>query len=94
MTSHQLLGYGSRALPHRCARALVMFIGCHGPLMCKCGHYDRIRLLGRWRSDEMLRYLHVQAYPVVASLAPAMLRHGNYTLIPNIQLPQTPPAAG
>ena len=25
---------------------------------------DLIRLLGRWRSDEMLRYLHVQVKPV------------------------------
>jgi hypothetical protein len=63
-------------------------------LLCANMDTDRIRLLGRWRSDEMLRYLHVQAYPVVASLAPAMLRHGNYTLIPNIHLPQTPPSAG
>ena len=27
---------------------------------------DIIRLLGRWRSDEMLRYLHLQAAPVMA----------------------------
>ena len=26
---------------------------------------DVIRLLGRWRSDEMLRYLHVSAEPVM-----------------------------
>jgi hypothetical protein len=50
-----------------------------------CGHADtdRIRLLGRWRSDKMLHYLHVQAFPVVALLAPTMLQHGNYALIPN-----------
>ena len=44
---------------------------------------DRIRLLGRWRSDEMLRYLHVQAVPVVAPIAGAMLRNGQFTLLPN-----------
>jgi len=56
-----------------------------GAMALLCGHVDtdRIRLLGRWRSDEMLRYLHVQAFPVVASLAPTMLQHGNYALIPN-----------
>jgi hypothetical protein len=48
---------------------------------------DRIRLLGRWRSDEMLRYLHVQAFPVVAHIASTMLQHGNFTLIPNNPLP-------
>jgi hypothetical protein len=58
-------------------------------LLCAQVDTDRIRLLGRWRSDKMLRYLHVQAYPVVAHLAPAMLQHGHYTLIPNIPHPPT-----
>ena len=44
---------------------------------------DRIRLLGRWRSDEMMRYLYVQAFPIAAPLAPLMVRHGYFTLIPN-----------
>ena len=35
---------------------------------------DRIRLLGRWRSDEMYRYLHVQSQPAMSGLAAAMLR--------------------
>lgn len=52
-------------------------------LLCAQVDTDRIRLLGRWRSDEMLRYLHVQAYPVVADLAPTMLQHGDFHLIPN-----------
>jgi hypothetical protein len=55
-------------------------------LLCANVDSDKIRLLGRWKSDEMLRYLHVQAFPVVAPLAAAMLRHGHYTIIPNIQL--------
>jgi hypothetical protein len=42
-------------------------------LLCANVDTDRIRLLRRWKFDEMLRYLHVQAYPVVAHLAPAML---------------------
>jgi hypothetical protein len=60
-------------------------------LLCARVDTDRIRLLGRWRSDKMLRYLHVQAYPVVADLAPTMLQHGHYTLIPNLTIPPTPP---
>jgi hypothetical protein len=35
---------------------------------------DRIRLLGRWRSDEMYRYLHVQSQPTMSGIAAAMLR--------------------
>jgi hypothetical protein len=60
--------------------------GAMAPLCAKVDP-DRIRLLERWRSDEMLRYLHVQAYPVVADLAPAMLQQGAFTLLPN-QPPQ------
>jgi len=54
-------------------------------LLCARVDTDTIRLLGRWRSDEMLRYLHVQTYPIVAPLASRMLQQGNFTLIPNQQ---------
>jgi hypothetical protein len=52
-------------------------------LLCAAVDTDIIRLLGRWRSDEMLRYLHVQALPIVAPLAYHMLHHGNFALLPN-----------
>jgi hypothetical protein len=55
-------------------------------LLCAAVDTDIIRLLGRWRSDEMLRYLHVQALPILAPLASQMVQHGNYTLIPNQHL--------
>jgi hypothetical protein len=45
---------------------------------------DKIRLLGRWRSDEMLRYLHVQALPIVTPLTDLMVHHGFYSLLPSI----------
>jgi hypothetical protein len=38
-------------------------------LLCAKVDTDMIRLLGRWRSDEMRCYLHVQAFPLVAPLA-------------------------
>jgi hypothetical protein len=55
-------------------------------LLCAKVDTDLIRLLGRWRSDEMLRYLHVQTFPVVAPLAEQMLRHGHYSLMHNTPL--------
>jgi hypothetical protein len=55
-------------------------------LLCADVDSDRIRLLGRWRSDEMLRYLHVQALPVVAPLARQMVQHGFFTFLPNTRL--------
>ena len=48
---------------------------------------DIIRLIGRWRSDEMLRYLHVQAYPLMRNYSQQMLSAGTYTLIPNHLVP-------
>lgn len=51
-------------------------------LLCAGVDSDRIRLVGRWRSDEMYRYLHVQAQPVMNGLAAAMLRGGSFRLTP------------
>jgi len=53
-------------------------------LLCARVDTDMIRLLGRWRSDEMLRYLHVQSFPLVAPLAHQMLQHGSFIMIPNL----------
>jgi hypothetical protein len=50
--------------------------------LCEDIDTDCIRLLGWWRSDEMLRYLHVQAFPLVQHLAPLMLQHGAFSFLP------------
>jgi hypothetical protein len=55
-------------------------------LLCANVGTDKIRLLGHWRSDEMLQYLHVQALPFVAPLASLMVRHGFFSFIPNNRL--------
>ena len=51
-------------------------------LLCANIDHDRIKLVGRWRSDEMLRYLHVQAAPVMKHFAKAMITDGEFSLIP------------
>ncbi|KAI2492490.1 hypothetical protein MHU86_22070 [Fragilaria crotonensis] len=51
-------------------------------LLCAGVDSDRIRMVGRWRSDEMYRYLHVQAQPVMNGLSAAMLRGGAFRLTP------------
>ena len=48
---------------------------------------DIIRLIGRWKSDEMLRYLHIQAYPLMRNYSQLMLSAGTYTLTPNHLVP-------
>jgi hypothetical protein len=56
-------------------------------LLCAQVDSDIIRLLGRWRSDEMLRYLHVQAEPVMRHFSSRMITGGNFTLHPNSEVP-------
>jgi hypothetical protein len=51
-------------------------------LLCAGIDRDRIRLVGRSRSDDLIRYFHVQAQPVMTGLAAAMLRGGAFTLAP------------
>ena len=51
-------------------------------MLCAGIDRDRMRLLGRWRSDELFRYLHVQAQPVVTGIAAAMVRGGSFRLAP------------
>jgi hypothetical protein len=56
-------------------------------LLCANVDTDRIRLIGCWRSDEMLRYLHVQAEPIMRHFSSRMLAGGNFTLLPNHEVP-------
>ena len=44
---------------------------------------DIIRLIGCWRSDEMLRYIHVQAEPITKNYSKVMISHDNYNLLPH-----------
>ena len=46
-----------------------------------------ITLISRWRSDEMLRYLHVQNLTIMKNFVAQMLQHDKYTLIPNQLVP-------
>ena len=58
-------------------------------LLCAQIDTDLIQLVGRWRSDSMLRYLHVQAAPIMSPLASAMTQGGDFTFHP---LDPQPPA--
>lgn len=56
-------------------------------LLCADVDHDKIKLLGRWKSDAMIRYLHVQAVPAMRTLAQRMLAAGNFTFQPSHQQP-------
>jgi hypothetical protein len=60
-----------------------------GAMALLCAHVDTdiIRLIGRWRSDEMLRYLHLQADALMKGFSSKMLNRGNFVLLPNQDVP-------
>jgi hypothetical protein len=55
-------------------------------LLCARVDTDLIRLVGRWRSDEMLRYLHLQAYPLMHTFARRMASAGAFAVVPGQDL--------
>jgi hypothetical protein len=51
-------------------------------LFCAGVPIEQIRLLGRWQSDTVFRYLHAQALPTLDAVAQRMLTNGGISLIP------------
>jgi hypothetical protein len=60
-----------------------------GAMALLCGRVDTsiIQLVGRWRSDVMLRYLHLQAGALMSNLSGTMLRAGAFHLVPGQEVP-------
>ena len=56
-------------------------------LLCGKVDFDIIRMLGRWHSDAMMRYLHLQAQPIMKRFAVAMYNDGNYSFLPEETVP-------
>ena len=56
-------------------------------LLCAGVDSAKIRLLGRWESDSVFRYLHQDATPIMTRLASRMFRHGTYTFLPSTSDP-------
>ena len=85
-TSTAAIGPGVGFLPKDISARSLRAAGAMA-LLCAQVDDDIIRLIGRWRSDEMLRYLHVQAEPVMRHFARRMLSGGTFTLLPNQDVP-------
>ena len=47
-------------------------------LFCSGVNNDITSLIGRWRSDEILRYLHVKAKKIMRNFSKLMISHGKY----------------
>jgi hypothetical protein len=48
---------------------------------------NSIRMMGRWHIDAMMRYLHVQAQPIISNYTAKMFNEGTYTFQPNETVP-------
>jgi hypothetical protein len=56
-------------------------------LLCAKVDTNIIHLVGQWRSDKMLCYLHLQAYPLMHTFAHQMHSQGSFTLLPGQTVP-------
>lgn len=60
-----------------------------GAMTLLCGKVDHnlIQMLGRWHSDSMMRYLHLQAQPIMNQFASKMFNDGQYNFLPDETVP-------
>ena len=56
-------------------------------LLCFGVDNDIIILIVRWRSEKILRYLHMQAEPIMRNFSKLIISHGNYNLLPHNEVP-------
>ena len=56
--------------------------GCGVDLLISLVDPDTIRLVRRWCSNTMIRYLHMRAKSFTKGLSDKMFKHGAYALIP------------
>jgi hypothetical protein len=58
-------------------------------LLCGKVDFDLIRILGRWHSDAMIQYLHMQAQSVMQNFAANMFNNGTHDFLPDEMVPST-----
>jgi hypothetical protein len=54
-------------------------------MLCAKIDKDLTQLQGRWKSDAMIRYLHISAAPIVDKFARKMFKAGNFSFFPQLQ---------
>jgi hypothetical protein len=56
-------------------------------LIHECVNLNNIWMIGLWHSDAMMRYLHVQAQPIMGNYAACTLNEGTYSFLPDETVP-------
>ena len=65
----------------RSSSAMALLLGGIDP--------DHIRIVGRWRSDAMFRYLHSHALPLIKDNSRIMFHGGHYQLVTSMRTRST-----
>jgi hypothetical protein len=71
------LGISARSLRTGGAMALL-----HGKV-----DLSNIRMMGRWHSDALIRYLHVHAHPILGNYVARVFNEGTYSFLPDETVP-------
>jgi hypothetical protein len=75
-------GIESLEISTRSLRAGGAMVLLHGKV-----DLSNIRMMGRRHSDAMMRYLHVQAQPILSNYAARMFKEGTYSFLPDETVP-------
>ena len=55
---------------------------CAMALLCSGINIDTINIIGRWRRNDMICYLHAQLETITINLSKLIIIHGNYSFLP------------
>ena len=82
-TLKTVVGFCGPNLGFEAKNVSTRYLRAAGAMALLCLVIDRniTKMTGRWRIDEMLRYLHGQAEPLMRKFSQLMLTHGNYSFL-------------
>ena len=80
------LGFTPKDVTARSLRAAVSMA-----LLCSSVETNIIKLVGRWRSYGMLRYLHMQVETLMRNVPKLMVQSGSYYIHTNHEVPNLVP---
>ena len=83
----KLLAETHLGFTHKYVSARSLWAAGAMALLCSGVDTNIISLIGLCRSDEMLRYIHVKAKPIMRNYSKLKIHHGNYNLLLDNEVP-------